>query len=279
MSWTTEVYRNAKAHHKFALISNGQMELVTIRDAVRIWMNQPEIVFNTEFRIAGQEQEILAVLGKTSLANSITYKNFTTNEEYKKEIAEYKQWKDFSIATNLSSEGFTLEDMVYGVSPQIAKTSSSKIRGKSLFDKLTSLPHGKVLDVSNISPNGTGVVTRDKPSQRSKKYWSERLPIVSSDLEHYIMAIEMLPGGRQKYAEDVAYVSSLINGTTEIVKLDFENAPAPFIMTSDSSVSPVAVKGLKKPEKKPKKQPSSPKILVPGVLLVKEENEEADQDD
>lgn len=95
------------------------------------------------------------------------------------------------------------------INPELLVTKATRNRIKSLSGKIAALPPEKVLDVSNLKENGTGIVTRDKPTYRSKKFGFPGLPIVSSDLDHYILAIEMLPGGKEKYSEEIGYVSKL----------------------------------------------------------------------
>lgn len=87
-----------------------------------------------------------------------------------------------------------------------------KSRGRSpsgLLEKIAKLDVDKVLDVSRMNPNGTGVTTIKKPtSTRSTRYGSDTLRIFSADLDHYLMAIDMLPGGRQQYANDIQVFKS-----------------------------------------------------------------------
>lgn len=80
---------------------------------------------------------------------------------------------------------------------------------EALAGKIAKLSPGKVLDVSGITANGAGTRVVPQPGPRSKKYRSPNLPIVSSDLDHYITAVRMLPGGETRHAADVEHVRRL----------------------------------------------------------------------
>lgn len=89
---------------------------------------------------------------------------------------------------------------------------------KSLIDTIRDLPKGKVLDVSNLNQDRTGIVIRNRRKSKSKKYRSENLPIASYDLEHYILAIEMLPGGKDKYSKDIECFYGMLIGQPYLAK-------------------------------------------------------------
>ena len=98
----------------------------------------------------------------------------------------------------------------------------NKPRGRtanSLDEKLAKLQPGKVLDVSKITPTGTGVTTINEPkTTKSTKIWVGNLRIASSDLEHYLMAIDQLEGGRTKYANNIAEFNSRLSSPSSPTK-------------------------------------------------------------
>jgi len=112
----------------------------------------------------------------------------------------------------------------------------------SLQDKLAKLNPEKVLDVSNITPTGSGVVTIKRPTtKRSTKHGGPTLPIVSSNLEHYLMAIDMLPGGRTKYASEIQAVQLKLSNAPRSpgVKTSLSQKISPVTMTPYSATTPI----------------------------------------
>ena len=101
---------------------------------------------------------------------------------------------------------------------QLPVQSQTKTRGRassSILERISRLQPGKVLDVSKMTPTGTQAVIVNRPAtSRSTKIMGDTLPIVSSDLEHYLMAIDMLPGGRQRYAADIQAFKSRMAAKT-----------------------------------------------------------------
>lgn len=99
----------------------------------------------------------------------------------------------------ISSKGYVGTCKAMNINPIM-----SKGRTTSLSDRLSKLESGKVLDVSKLTDKGTGAVSIKKPTtSRSTKYSGNVLPIVSADLEHYLMAIDQLPGGRASYMSEI----------------------------------------------------------------------------
>jgi hypothetical protein len=136
-------------------------------------------------------------------------------------------------------------------------------RVKPLETRINELPEGKVLDVSNMQPNGTGAITI---APKRNRFGSPTLPIVSADYDHYALAISMLPGGADAYSEDLKYMREVF-GISENELDDFEEEPqavrpAPIIPKVSDTVS----KTIKKPvspkvsDKVPTKKPASPKV-------------------
>jgi len=102
--------------------------------------------------------------------------------------------------------------------PIISITNSRK---KSILDKIQCLPEGKVLNVSNLKPNGTGArITKQTNSKLFKG--TSTLKIVSDNLESYILAISMIPDGSRIYSKDIKEMTLIFNGNTNnIIEEDF----------------------------------------------------------
>lgn len=83
---------------------------------------------------------------------------------------------------------------------------NSKGNVQSRVNKLLEDPKmTKVLDVSKLTNTGTGASTIKRPStSRSTKFMGDKLPIVSADIEHYLLALDMLDGGQEAYINEIA---------------------------------------------------------------------------
>lgn len=125
------------------------------------------------------------------------------------------------------------------------QTKAAGRTAASLQEKIAKLEPGKVLDVSKITPTGTGVTSIKRPTTtKSTKYGGPTLPIVSADMEHYLIAIDQLPGGRAQYAAEI-----------ESVQAKFANGPR-------SPKSPKTVAALALPGK-----PFPGALPVPTVTI------------
>jgi len=244
--WTLQALEDAKNKHQFIMVTPIGLPRVSIVNAQMLWTRNPDIIFQTGYRIAGTKQDITNTLlplgvNEADLQNlfdtAITVENYNTSMApvYKEELDAYNTWKRAVLKSNISSPGAKLFDIMASVNPDIllrtqtttgtkvvkvATTLGIKGKGRAvqpLIDKINNLPQGKVLDVSTLEPDGKGTKAINPPV-RSKKYGSPNIPMVSSDLEHYILAINMLPGGQERYAADIEYVRKLFEQVkTEII--------------------------------------------------------------
>ena len=103
------------------------------------------------------------------------------------------------------------------VLPQVAPPLSSQLspprspqqpRARlSLGDRVNNLPYGKVLDVSHMTDvNGTGTRVIEMPrTNRGGKHGIDGIPIVSNNLNNYIMAFRVVygPGAEQQYQNEL----------------------------------------------------------------------------
>ena len=97
----------------------------------------------------------------------------------------------------------------------------SNSRKKSILDKIQTLPEGKVLNVSNLKPNGTGARIMKETNSKIFK-GTPRLKIVSDNLDTYILAISMIPNGSHIYSKDIEEMTLIFTGNTiSIVEEEF----------------------------------------------------------
>jgi len=83
---------------------------------------------------------------------------------------------------------------------------------KSLEQKIRALAPGKVIDVSNMNPNGTKT-TIIYP--RTGAHGSPNIPIVSNNFGQYVLAMSLLPGGIEQHINDIEYVRQVFGYSPE----------------------------------------------------------------
>jgi chemotaxis protein histidine kinase CheA len=228
VSLTTESITFVNSKKEFIVLSNGYGSFLTIADATRIWASRPDFLFNISYRIAGFKEDFVSSL-KTFfeeegvnkideiIENSISGKNFTSvfASLYEEEYNEYIEWKKAAVKSNFTSDGAALFDIVSNLNPDMLQKPKEEkkkttLRPKSprveaFVKRFKELPPGKLMDVSKLEESGKGATKRDPP-KKGKMYYSPDLPMVSSDLDTYLLAISMLPGGADRYINAVNYV-------------------------------------------------------------------------
>lgn len=235
--WKSELVEDLTKRNSMVLITQyGEIE-VDIRDAEKLWIVDPSIVFQTEFRIAGSASRIEDYLFKIGTEKDVIKsckRDVITFESYKSDgrISDLfnLELSKFSISDKLSNSKETKEKAC----DEEQAVSKGKTRGRKLIPldkRIKQLPIGKHLDVSALQESGSGAIVI-KLGPRVKKYGHPNLPLVSNNLETYLLAIDML-GGEEEYKVEVDYVKKLFLNDTSRDKRssDDENS-------SEDSVSP-----------------------------------------
>ena len=224
--WTYDGMQHVATKHKFIYVRANLSSYVSLEDASRLWLLQPQVLFHPKFRIAGTPDDVRASLTAAGydevtvdsvINGGITGNNYQTDmrEAYINELTSYRSWYRSALHTQMNIVGARLFDVILAVNPEAAKRVRTKEQARamgvaqaitskrtvSLQTRIDNLQPGKVLDVSKLQPNGTGA--RSVNAGIARRYGSPLLPIVSADLDHYIMAVNMLPGGAQRYEQAV----------------------------------------------------------------------------
>jgi hypothetical protein len=166
------------------------------------------------------------------VASALTHTNYETElgSIYTQEVEDYIQWHRGVMASNWNAPGAKLHDLIVALNPGLASTQAKRsvqltpgtkrsTGGRhivSLQERLDALPPGKFLDVSALTPHGTGARTIFAPPPRSAKKGTPSLPIVSSDFEHYVLAIRMLDGGETTYQNEILYMKDVFKYDRDI---------------------------------------------------------------
>jgi len=230
-----------KPKHQFLLMETS--ENINMNDSYKLWLYDKDIVFNLDIRLAGTLDNFKELFDNTNvmkflednnttseliMENVITYQNYTNNMAliYNKEISSYKIWKREVNRSHIDSDGLTLNQLIESVKPEDEIDKKLKYKEfnkprKFLTFKLQDIldKPNKVLDVSEINYHGGNVksILISKTNNPPLKFGSPRLPIVSSNINHYIRAISLIKDGKIKYKDDIEYVRLLIDNNQPIL--------------------------------------------------------------
>lgn len=231
--WNDKTMEEAQNGHYFIPVSDLGKDQINISDAEEIWKSNPDILFHTGARIVGLKDDIVTAFTENGIDESTIETILTetlTAENYNEEMSgnyqkEMQGWKDAVLEANINSEGRKMTDIITianGKAPITSETAKAlsptkkspstpgKGRGRNVtalqarIDK--AIEEGKYLVVSKMKENGAGTTFAAPPTAgRARNFYNENeeLPISSNDLEHFLMAIDLLEDGRELYAEDI----------------------------------------------------------------------------
>ncbi len=310
--WSIEEMQDAEMKRQFILVTAIYMTTLprtTIMDIQDVWRMNGDVVFHTGYRIAGTPDDIASELNRSGIPNediedvlntTITKENYDgiMKPLVEDEINKYYEWKRGALKYNSETPGFRLYDIMKQVNPEMGmvfqmtkkgkvikatpaetpvKTKSRGGRVKPLIDKVNDLPEGKVLDVSDMTDTGAGTKAIT-PTLRSKKYGSPDLPIISNNFERYLMAIDLLPGGRERYADEIQYVSQLFNETSvsqqtftptlDVSQIETKQPPqfigdlTPFSVPLTEEIEPIPIKPIIAKKRRRRKKDEDKKINI-----------------
>lgn len=294
-TWTIENVQTLQDQRNLVLVSTFEPEssaVVSIDDAHKLWMVNPSVVFQTGYRIAGTPEAITYALTaagiaadqiEACLASSLSKDNYRGDmaPTYDEEVAAFEARRRAVVAAAQATPGARMFDVMAAVNPTVAAgVTKAQARtlglvapakgkgrgaGKTLADKINELGAGKILDVSSMKPDGTGAHAVNAPTGKTKKLVSQQLPLMSADLEHYLMAINMLPGGEAAYADDIAYVQEQTQAKSPAATV-VRGKPA---FVPKVTVPTLAMPGVKPIPTIPTPGVTVPKVTVPNVTVPK----------
>lgn len=216
------------------------------------WKKDPNVIYNSDFHLVGEPQDVYNAItslinssaatpntkftdqeARDSINRSYTLDNYDLPqsqgglaEEYQREVDYVFQLRQQAVM-NEAAPTFTLNDLEY-IIPQLTRapkvrrptgTGPSSVRSpgriKSIVDRINGLEAGKVLDVTNLMPNGSGTISIVTPGPASKKLSVQGVPIVSSNYDNYVRAVREAgyPNADEIIAE-YSRVFNRVNSTT-----------------------------------------------------------------
>lgn len=240
MTTFVTVFNEARNKFQFIPVSSSVIDMVDIVDAQNLWIKYPLLSFNIYYRIFGFEQDMNNFLISLGISNdeiqkvlntSFNFNNYNSTHSYffKQELEQYRNYRRNTLFSNINEYGTKLHDLTVLV-------KSGNFRGKGvsnynppspqinnkLTEKMKTLASDKVIDVSNIKQDGSGsrIVNIS-----SKKMRTANLPFVSDNIEHYVIAINLLPGGQEKYINDINMMIQLLSGI-RVEGKNYQDVPA-----------------------------------------------------
>lgn len=237
--WSADAAEKARTKGAFLRVGGPQVTRRYLSGVKRSWTSaKPEenqTIFHTGYRITGTPDAIRTALQYAGvphdqiedvIATAITRDNYETTkaQEVADELALHAQAKIDKPAV----EGYDFNQILWfsqNIKSAVISTKTGEQKGAvttpgrggagdTLFDKIRKLGQGKVLDVSNMDINtGKGVRSIPAPkTYKSGKYGTDRVPIISNDLNKYIRAIQLAygPEGPQQYALDIGVVQEAL---------------------------------------------------------------------
>ena len=212
--WSIEILPHLESNFLFFNVVNGNY--IDISDAHKMWNRDNTVIFHTGYRIAGPQDLVIAELDPIidndemarMLDTVIDIDNYqtTAHKQYMSEYNSMQKRRVEVLLISAKSGGYKLANIISSLAPPVIATKTNTV--KTLDARIAALPPGKVLDVSKLLSNGTGAVAH-KLAAKSTKHGYPDLPIVSSDYDHYLLAIRMMEGGEDAYQTELSYMREI----------------------------------------------------------------------
>lgn len=229
ISLTQARIQNAADTHSYIKVGNKVSSLF-ITGAETQWKKADSLVYLPSYRLAGTKEDIITALKnsvnmsdseiQSALQDAYTSKNYnlpysqgglkenfdserSACEAYKKQqnLAKPKKEKKVPTIDEVSKQLGTANFTVNTVEKAAKKPSTGAGRGNrggfkriELSQRLKDLPNGKMLDVSKMAENGSGVKMVDRPqiTSRTKKFYVDGVQLLSSDEEKFVQGLRLL---------------------------------------------------------------------------------------
>jgi hypothetical protein len=204
--WNLNMVDELENKLNFSLVTPNGSIIVDLSDSQKLWLVNPNILFQTGYRVAGAKEDIKRLLVKNNIASEEIDRVVETSITINNCRGIYKQMYESELK-KLNSIKCNYEQRPAAI---INNPPPVKSRGRAiqpLHLRLERLPQDKYLDVSNLTSNGGGAHVISL-GPRVKKYHGKSLRMVSNNLETYLLAIDML-GGAELYKDDVDRMKQL----------------------------------------------------------------------
>lgn len=308
--WNEENMQDASNKWQFIVVTPSLGLIRTnITDIQAIWSVYPEVVVHTGARILGFYDDVVKAFVDGGISEDeaiesmeavIKSDNFdsTGEEYYESELGNYNLWKAQTIENNAAENTSSLQDLLILLNPHLlqkkpiaAAKTRAPVKGRTtttkktvspgkvgrgvtpLQEKINALEDGKLLNVSKITEKGTLTSIQARPGTTRLFIPSdERLPLITNNLEHFLIAVDLLEGGRDEYAEAVAEADDHFNGKVVKAKSPVRSTKAREQVDSNDEdvIFPEKVtpfqKGGKGPVKGPVNKPTSTRQAIPIPL-------------
>jgi hypothetical protein len=216
MRWDQTLISKAEELHYYIKVSEDKGGQLVLSGAGNRWKKNgtKEDIYINEIRLAGSKENIQKVLERQSYAQkdidrlisgSYTCNNYDLpeaqggrKEQFQDEINKYKEFKKKNNTKQKPSNDISLQKLDLIVKELNDTDSKKNMPAKNtrrywILEKYSKLTEGKVLDVSLMKQDGSGIKIRSVPKPNSTKYGNFlNVPVVSSLYGTYEYTLKIL---------------------------------------------------------------------------------------
>jgi len=274
MRWDQTLIPKANEMHYYIKVSEEKGGQLVLSGAPNRWKKNgtKDDIYISEIRLAGNKTNIRKVLeGNTYsskdvdrlIASAYTSFNYALpedqggkQEQFQNEVNKYKEFKKTNVNKQKTSVDISLEKLQSIVEDLNNSENRKKIPSKNtrkywILEKYGKLSEGKVIDVSLMKQDGSGIKTRSVPKETSKKYGNFfGVAVVSSDFKNYDYTLRTLQ-----------IPQSQINDCVTQYRHAAGIVSKPQVKKSKPETTPQEVKQEKVKQEKPKEE--KPKKVTP----------------
>lgn len=220
--WTPEQIKKACDEHYYVKTNAEKSKQLLITGALGRWKKDANVndIYCREVRLVGTPKSISTILLTNGLAqnevdsyinNSYNKDNILTTlkDQFEKEVKECREYKKQLKRDNENNtQSIRVTDIVQKISPNKSGNMSFKKktelhRDQTIVQKYNSRPEGRVMDVSSMRNDGSGIKNRDVEATKNRKGNVGKYAIVSSNVENYQIALRAL-GASEKEVEKLS---------------------------------------------------------------------------
>ena len=130
-TFSAETITDAKEHQQFIYLLGPSVRRVNIVQVKRLWIDNPTIILDLNYRLVGTPQDVTAFLIRAQIASNyieIVFRDAiksVDNPLYAKELKLFEDYQRSILITNTRDIGATLMDWIVKVNPNAVKNVKS----------------------------------------------------------------------------------------------------------------------------------------------------------
>lgn len=176
--------------------------LITIVQLQQLWMSNPDLILVVKEKVLGRPEDVANYIENDSiLIDGYTYTT-TMNNVYVEELTKYKEWLHETMSLQAAENGNTFDTLLH-----VPRTNSLNTIGS----KLSTLPYGKYLDVSDL--NNLKVLGPNK-----NKFVGTKSRLMSTNYDSFFTALCSIESAASRYADDIRAAKKYFHITSSTLK-------------------------------------------------------------